>query len=142
MIIFIVIKYNSAATYVTTLTVDIPFEETYRYIPEAKYKLNNMIIKVVGALDKGKIFLAKDLKALFIENITDKYKDSLIMQESQTFKIPETNLKRCPITKDPTVENLSIMFFNKMSPILKKEKISLVSVTLISEDISSSYSKN
>jgi len=71
------------------------------------------------------------------------------VQEANTFIVDDSMLniddsivlKRCPVIKNPTVENLSIMFFNKLAPLMPKIGSQLVSVKLSSENVNITHSR-
>lgn len=144
------IAYSVSAAYQQTLTITIPFDETYRYIPnlnkDHKYKLDSIKITVTGSIKKDSalgstIVPSSQIKNIVEENIITPYKGCLLVHESNTFTVEENILKRCPIIKNPTVENLSIMFFNKLAPIMPKMGCQLVSIKLESEGVKVSHSR-
>jgi hypothetical protein len=142
LIIIVWTAYYVSAAYQQTLTITIPFEETYRYVPNLnknhKFKLESIKITVTGSIKKDSlsgstIAPGKRIKDLVRENIINSYSNCLLIHEANTFIVEENILKRCPIVKSPTLENLSIMFFNKLAPIMPKIGCQLVSVHLISD---------
>ena len=148
--IVIWIAYSITAAYQQTLIMTIPFEETYRHIPnlntKKKSKLESIKITVTGRIKKKSpsgsvIALGSNIKDLVKETIIDPYKGCLLVYEANTFIVEEHILKRHPIIKDPTLENLSIIFFNKLSRVMPKIGCQLVSVNLICEDIEVSHSR-
>lgn len=166
IIIVIWVAYSVSAAYQQTLSITVPFDETYRYIPnlnkDHKFKLDSIKVTITGTIKKDSILSstivpASHVKQLIHENIISPYKDCLLIHESNTFIIEETILKRnpissndtdldslikrCPIIKQPTLENLSILFFNKLAPIMPKKGCQLVSITLLSEGIKVSHSR-
>lgn len=150
LIIIILTAYSVSAAYQQTLTISIPFEETYRYVPninkDHKFKLNSIKITVTGSIKKDSqsgstITPGNRVKEVVRENIISAYSNCLLIHEANTFIVEENILKRCPIVKNPTLENLSIMFFNKLAPIMPKIGCQLVSVHLASEGIKITHSR-
>lgn len=142
IVIVVWIAYSVSAAYQQTLIVSIPFDETYRYVPslnkDHKFKLDTIKVTVTGVLKKDSvsgstIVPGAKLKDFINENIVSPYKDCLLVHEANTFIVEENVLKRCPIVKSPTLENLSIMFFNKLAPLVPKLGCQLVSVKIVSE---------
>lgn len=150
LIAIIWIAYSITAAYQQTLTVQVPFEQTYRYIPnlsrERKFKLDTIKITITGPIKRdankqATIIPADELKALVHEQIVVPHKDCLLIHEVNTFIVEESILKRFPIVKAPTLENLSIMFFNKLAPIMPEYGCQLTSVKLVSEGITVTHSR-
>lgn len=144
------VVYNVSAAYQQTITISVPFDNTYRYVPNLsinrRYKLDTIKVTVSGSIKRdssnsGTILPASNLKNLVTEHITQIYKDSLILQEAHTFMVEETVLKRQPLVKNPTVENLSILFFNKLSSLTPNIGCQLLDVTIVSDGIESSHSR-
>ena len=141
------IAYSVSAAYQQTLTITLPFEETYRYIPslnkEHKFKLDSIKVTVTGSLKKdfGTIVPGNRIKNVIQENIINAYKNCLLIHEANTFIIEENILKRCPIVKSPTLENLSVMFFNKLAPLMPNIGCQLASVNIISDGIKVTHSR-
>src|SRR5438128_1858251 len=146
LIIITWIAYTIAVTFQQTLTLTIPFEDTYRYVPnlnrDEKYKLDFIKVKITGALKKDSannstITPSAKVKNVIYDNIIAPFKNCLLVQEANTFVLHQEllildqnrtcvpnslevcELKRYPIAKSPTAENLSIIFFNKLAPILR-----------------------
>lgn len=150
IIAIIWIAYAVSAAYQQTLVVTVPFEETYRYIPslnsEHKFKLDHIKITITGPLKKdlvshSTIITGERIKNLVYETVINPYKDSLLVHESNTFIVQDTSLKRHPLLKTPTLENLSVILFNKLAPLTSKLGCQLVSVKLISEGLKVSHSR-
>ena len=150
MITVIWIAYSISAAYQQTITITIPFEETYRYIPNLnknhKFKLDTIKVTVTGAIKKetvlgSTIVPGSHIKDFINENIIHPYKGCLLIHEANTFIVEENILRRCPIIKNPTLENLSIMFFNKLASIMPKIRCQLVSVKLMSEGLKVTHSR-
>lgn len=148
-IIMTFIYYRSAA-FQQSLTITIPFEETYRYVPNLNqhqnYKIDTIKVVVTGAIKKNSasgatITPGDKIKHIIDEAVIQPYKNCLIVQEANTFLATEGSLKRCPITKNPTVENLSIMFFSKLAPLMPKIGAQLISVRLASAGVTASNSR-
>lgn len=150
LIIIIWVAYSITAAYQQTLAVQVPFEQTYRYIPnlsrERKFKLDKIKITVTGPVKRdaskhATIIPAEQIKALIYEQIVSPHKGCLLVHEVNTFIVEENVLKRFPITKAPTLENLSIMFFNKLAPLMPDYGCQLISVKLFSEGITVTHSR-
>lgn len=148
--ILIWVAYSVSAAYQQTITLTVPFDETYRYVPnlnkDLKYKIDSVKVTITGSLKKDSlsgstITPGSRIKDVLLENIIIPYKNCLLVQEANTFIVDEKILKRCPIVKSPTVENLSIMFFNKLVPIMPKIGAQLVSVSVSSNGIKASHSR-
>ncbi|CAH6421729.1 Hypothetical protein HVR_LOCUS1369, partial [uncultured virus] len=160
------VAYAISAAYQQTLTVTILFDETYRYVPnlnkDRKYKLDSIKITITGSIKRDSLSGATitpgaRIKEIVQENIIHPYKNCLLIQEANTFIVSDSilkrtvntsdvneisdDLKRCPIVKNPTVENLSTLFFNKLAPIMPKIGAQLVSVKIDSEGIKGSHSR-
>lgn len=147
---FIWLAYTLSAAYQQTLTFNFYFDETYRYVPHLnpniKYKLDKIKITVSGSVKKdtisnSTITLANKVNKFINESIINPYKNCLIIQEAKTFTVNENVLRRCPINNDPTVENLSVMFFNKLSALLPEIGAELVSVSIYSDNIKATNSR-
>jgi len=150
IIIIVWIAYSVSAAYQQTLSITIPFVETYRYVPnlsnDRRYKLDHIKVKVTGSIKKDNILGAtithgSMIENIVIDNIINTYKDCLLMHEANTFNIEETVLKRCPIVKSPTLENLSVMFFNKLAPLMSNIGCQLASVHITSNKTKVSHSR-
>lgn len=145
------VAYSISVTYQQTLTFTIPFENTYRYNPslnkERKHKLDFIRVTVAGTIKRdslsGSTIVPGNMVTNMIhENIISPYKDCLLMHEANTFIVEENILKRCPMIKNPTIENLSIIFFNKLAPIMPKLGCQLVSVKLISDGLKVTHARH
>jgi len=150
LVILIWVAYCVSAAYQQTITITVPFDETYRYVPNLnkdwKYKIDYVKVTVTGSIKKDSLSGATitpggRIKEVLRDNITEPYKNCLLVQEANTFIVEENILKRCPIVKSPTVENLSVMFFNKLVPIMPKIGAQLVSVTISSGDVKATQSR-
>ena len=150
IVIILWVAYSLSAAYQQTLTISLPFHETYRYVPNlnkyVKYKIDSIKVTITGSLKKDSlsgstIAPASRIKQSIHDNIIDPYKNCLLIQEANTFIVDENILKRCPIVKSPTLENLSILFFNKLLPIMPTVGAQLVSVTIYSNNIKATQSR-
>ena len=150
LVVVIWVAYSVSAAYQQTVTLTLPFDETYRYVPnlnkDLKYKIDSIKVVITGSIKKdslsrGTITLGSRVRELLQETVTTPYTNCLLVQEANTFIIEENILKRCPIVKSPTVENLSIMFFNKLAPLMPKIGAQLVSVSISSCGIKASHSR-
>lgn len=150
IIILVWLAYSLSAAYQQTVTVEVAFHDTYRHVAnfntERKYRVDRIKVDVTGKLKKD--FASADtvspgakLRQLLIKEVVDPYRQSLLMHETQTFLVEEDTLKRCPLSVNPTAENLSVMFFNKLSPLMPEIGAQLVSVKIISEDIKVTHSR-
>jgi len=142
IVIVLWIAFSVAARYEQKLSISMAFDETYRYVPNLnrvhKFKLDKIGITITGTMKKdavseSTIIPGDKLKDFIRDNIIRTYKDSLIIQEANTFIVEENILKKYPIVKNPTLENLSIIFFNKLSPMIEKWGCKLSSVKIESE---------
>ena len=137
--------YHRTAAYQQTLTITMPFEDTYRYVPgldpEKKFKLDRIKVTITGMLKTGAEITPGDkVRQILQETIIQPYRNCLIVQDAHVFTTPEQVLKRCPVTKSPTVENLSLLFFNQLASALPKIGGRLASVRVESGDLrASSY---
>lgn len=139
--------YSHTAAQQQTLSLNMQFDETYRYIPDLnkdhKFKLDTVKVTVTGAIKKNSLLPSGNrIKGVIRDNIIDPYINCLLIQEANTFVVEENILKRCPITKTPSLENLSSVFFNKLSPLMRQIGCQLISVKLISEGLSATHSKH
>lgn len=150
LIILIWLAYSVSAAYQQTLTFSLPFNETYRYIPhlnkDTKYKIDTIKVTITGSLKRDSLSAAtitpsSRIKNLLLENIIEPYKNCLLIQEANTFIVEEKILKRCPVIKSPTLENLSILFFNKLAPIMPNIGAQLISVSVYSNGIKANHSR-
>ncbi len=111
------------------------------------FKINNIKITVNGKLKKkdteGMIIKSSILKKMIEDNIILPYKDSLVIHNIHMFNIQHMGIssKICPITKAATVENLAIIFFNKLSPLISKAHCKLIKVSVSSGDLKGVYAK-
>lgn len=149
VMIIIWVCYGVYAAKQQTVSLSVPFEESYRYVPhinkDKKYKLDSIKIKVTGSIKRdaqnnSTITLGSRIKQLVRDTVIDPYKNCLIVQEANIFIMEEKVLKRCPMEKNPTVENLSIIFFNKLGPIMSKIGAQLLAVSLRSEGVKATHS--
>ena len=148
VIIVVWIAYSVSAAYQQTFTIKLPFEETYRYVPSLdarnKFKLESIKISVVGSIRKkvsAVITPGDKIAEIVREQVIEPYKHSLLMQETHTFTVQEDVLKRCPLAKHATIENLSIVFFNKLAPLMPNIGCQLVSVELKSEGLKVTHAR-
>jgi len=150
VVVIICIAYSVSAAYQQTLTITVPFQETYRYAPslnkDYKFKLEAIKLTVTGSIKKDSvagstISPGSRIKDIILENVINPYANCLLVQEANTFIVEENLLKRCPITKNPSLENLSVMFFNKLAPLMPLIGCQLVSVKLTSEGLNVTHSR-
>jgi 6-pyruvoyl-tetrahydropterin synthase len=138
IIIVVYVAYTVSAAYQQTLSVTIPFVDTYRSTLNNKntMKLDTIKITVSGNIKNdfirpGVITLGDEIKEIIEEHIINHYKGCLLIHEADTFNVEENVLKRCPMIKNPTLENLTILFFNKLGPIMPNIGCQLVSISLL-----------
>lgn len=162
LVIVIWLAYAISAAYQQTVTVELPFDETYRYSPminiNKKYKLDKIKITVSGTMKKGfmgnknsfSLVLASKVRNIINDNIIIPYSKSLILHENDMFLVSEKLLasgdslilKRAPLAKSPNVETLSVIFFNRLQPIFNKLGVRLSSVKLISGSLKAVHSRH
>lgn len=148
IVVIIWVAYSVSAAYQQTFTIKVPFEETYRYVPALnevhKFKLDNIKVTVAGSIRKKTpaiITPGHEITAVIKEQIINPYKSSLLMHETLIFAVQEEKLKRCPLAKHATMENLSIVFFNKLAPLMPDIGCQLVSVQLESEGLKVAHAR-
>lgn len=157
VIIIILVAYMVSSAHQQNLSVSMPFEETYRYVSflnkNKKYKLDDIKIIVTGKIkgqsgqeqgkpsSKGIISLGDQLSDLIREQIIIPYSNCVLVQEADIFNIGANidDLKRSPIVKQPTIENLSTYFFYKLSPLMPKIGCQLISVKISSESLKATH---
>lgn len=162
LVIVIWLAYAISAAYQQTIILELPFEETYRYSPminiNQKYKVDKIKLTVSGTMKKGfmgnknsfSLILASRVKNIIRENIILPYKGSIILHENDMFLVSDDlleindieKLKRVPIGKSPNLETLSVIFFNKLQPLLNKIGVRLSSVKLISGSLKAVHSRH
>jgi 6-pyruvoyl-tetrahydropterin synthase len=144
------VAYSVTVAYQQTLVTTSRFTDTYRHVPKLhglkKAQLDSIKVTVTGRIKKSGpsgpiIALGEEIKKIVQEQIITPYSGCLIMYEANTFTVDEHVLKRYSVTKEPTLENLSIIFFNKLAPLMPKLGCQLVSVNLVSEDLEVSHSR-
>lgn len=141
IIVVILLAYALSTSYEQTITMSIPFVESYRYLDKL-YKINTMEITITGKIkNKKKIVSLEKLKQTIQDVIIEPYQGILI-QENELLKLQNIDMKLIPVSKSPTLENLSINIFNKLYPSLKKLGCRLTSVQLVSEDLKIKHSRH
>lgn len=150
LVIVLWVAYSVTAAYQQTLTITVPFQDTYRYVPtldkENKFKIDYIEVTVTGSIKKKNDNFATIVPSSYIQNVIDKTiiqpnKNSLLIHEAHTFTVQENSLKRSPLPKTPTIENLSIIYFNKLEKLMPEIGAQLVSVTLVSAGIKVNHSR-
>ncbi len=148
--------YSFTAAYQQTLSIELPFENSYRYINNPTdnnqiqlYNIDNpnvttnspkeilsLKIVVTGSIksENDMICPSNTIKKFIYDNVIVPYKNNIIVHESQLINNRKYNLKRLPIVKQPTLENISILFFHKLAPIISRMGCQLVSVTIKETD--------
>lgn len=150
LVIVIWVAYSVTAAYQQTLTITLPFDETYRYVPtldqERNYKIDYIKVTVTGSIKKKADTMSTIVPSTYIKDLINKTiispnKDSLLIHESQIFTVQDYTLKRVPMSKIPTIENLSIIYFNKLEKVMPEIGAQLVSVSLVSDQIKVNHSR-
>ncbi len=156
LILIVWAAYSFTAAYQQTLTIEIPFENTYRYINHPidnsanqhcnhdkldittnnEEEIISMKIIVTGSMksENDMICPSNTIKQFIYDNVIIPHRNSIIAHESQLINNRKYDLKRVPIVKSPTLENLSILFFHKLAPIMSRMGCQLVSVTIKERD--------
>lgn len=120
--------------------MEVPFNNSYRFL-DKKYKMDTIEVTVTGSIKKKKkITSTGDMKKIIEENIIKHY-EGIIVQECDILEIKDRSDKLIPISRAPTLENLSILVFKKLSPLMRKIGCQLISVQLVSENIKITHSK-
>lgn len=144
MAIIIWIAYSYSAAYQNTITMTLPMMDTSYYINGMQYPITSISLTISGKMKNKKtpqIIDSHKLQSNINEKLIVQYKDSIIIHEADIFRLSENNTfegkKRHPIPKQPTLENLSIIFFKKMETFVNemKQGALLVSVELISDNL-------
>ena len=152
-IIVICVAYYVSAAYQQTLSVSVNFEDTYRYVSNLsdgngknKFKIERVEISVTGSVKKdagrnSTIIPANHVRKAVMETLISHYANCLLVQETDIFVTKENSLKKYPLVITPTLENLSVLFFNKLSDVMPELGCQLASVTLESEGVKVSHSR-
>lgn len=138
--------YSVTSAYQQSLSISIPFNSTYRYIPkfnlQKKYQLDKIKVKVAAPLrNKSLIISGKALENIVNEHIIQPYMKTLLVQEVNMFSVDDQNLKRCPTVKSPTVENLAVLFFSKLEKFTGKAGCHLISVSVYSDGVKATQTR-
>jgi hypothetical protein len=156
LILIIWAAYYFTAAYQQTLIIESELDQTYRYVStlhqHRRYRLDSIRIEVTGKLktDSATIAPSDQIQALIQEHIIDPYRYCLLIHEPSLFDVdvellasPDTSqpLRRCPLVKAPTLENLSIILFQKLVHLVPRVGAELVSVELRSGPIKVSHSR-
>ena len=147
MILITWIAYSLTPAYQQTLTIDVPFTNTYRCVSttdgsiNSKSQIDHVKVKIAGLMRrnaKQTIIPAENLKHIVIDTLVKPYENSLLINEADIFTVDELKLKKVSLPKKPTLENLSILFFNKLSVLLPKIGGQLVNVSVYSDKLKAS----
>lgn len=146
--------YHRTAANQQTISLTIPFDTTYRYVPmlepEKKFKVDT--IKVTITTPGSSVTPAASIRRMVEDAIIQPYRNCLILQDTHMFTVPEAIthlpsdsdpiiLKRCPMAINPTVENLSIILFRQLAPVMSKIGGHLISIKLQSGEITARNSR-
>jgi 6-pyruvoyl-tetrahydropterin synthase len=137
-----------------SLTLTFPFTESYRFIPdvnkEKRYKLDSIEISVTGSIKKDSSLITPQnkIEEIVNDNIISCYNNSMLIPEKDALTINEKLLEtkngllnRYPLKKNPTLENLTVLFFNKLEPLFPEIGCQLTSIKLRSEGIKLKYNR-
>lgn len=153
--IVLIIAYSFSSTYQQTITITLPFNNTYKYIPNllsqgnnSKQQLDKITVVVTGSIKKNKnninnsvISPSNSIKELLQKNIVDKYENSMLIHETSLFNSPrDDNLRLISIDKQPSLENLLILFFNNINKTTSLIGCKLISVKLTSGETKITHS--
>jgi hypothetical protein len=143
----VLLSYYLTASYQQKITLTVPFENTYRFTELNKTnacRLDTIKITITGKIPKGQstIIPSRHIEQLIQENIIIPSQNSMFILESDIFSVnTDSLLHRIPMVKDPTLENLSIHFYNKLSPLISKLGCQLMAVRLSSNGIKVIHSR-
>lgn len=143
------IAYSLSAAYQQTLTISIPFDETYRYTPalnrDHKFRLDSIKITITGTIKKDAtgavISPGARVREVIQQHIIDPYRNCVLAHETDIFTLSQDDLTHIPMRKNPTLENLSVLFFSKLAPLMPSIGCQLVSVKVTSENLSVTHSR-
>lgn len=132
LLVLILVAYNISATYQQTITMTLPLVDTYRHLDKT-YKIDSVEVTVAGTIkNKKKIASTEEIKSVIQQVILDKYQ-GVIVHKDKVLEVQDKKL--VPISKPATLENLSVMMFNSLAPLMPKLGCQLTAVQLESEDI-------
>lgn len=142
LVIVVWVAYAVSAAYQQTLQVSLSFSDSYRYWREARYSIDKIDVTVTGTRRNDILVDVDSLREVVTRDIVEPYRRCLLIHEPLTFTIDsdtvtvdDIKLKRCPIANAPSLENLSVLFFNRLAPSLLGIGAQLASVTLYSDGL-------
>lgn len=145
IIVIILAGYSIAATYQHSYTTKLNFNNTYKYFGKHCLSLDYVKIKISGSVKNNTdvIVSNKELDSIVYENLIKPYENSIIVHESQLFidDIPN-DIRRISVKKNPSLEYISFLFFQKLSKVLSELGVRLIYVKIGSGSKESKYSKN
>jgi len=143
LIITIWIAYSVSAAYQQTLSLNLKFNDTFRYYNTTFFKLDSIRVKITGKInDKGLITNSTLFNNLLLNEIINHHSNTLITHEYNIFTSPNSIYKKIiglPI--EPSVENLSIYYFNLLEPLIKNIGCQLLSVSVSSNNLTAKDSR-
>jgi hypothetical protein len=136
------VAYSYSAAYQNTLAITLPFQNTLCYSNGTHRPITSFTITLAGNMMNRKspqIINSLLLQEKIRSKILDDYRDTVIVHEADIFtvSVPNENMKRHPIAKVPTLENLTIMLFKRIEGIISdmRQGAQLVSVELFSDNV-------
>lgn len=135
IVVIILIWVNSSACQ-QLIILELPINEMNRYAINKIRKIEKIEL-VVTTSPKKPVLKLKELMTNFLK----QYENSVIIKNSDIFAI-KTDLERKVIEKDPTLENINVILFNKLKKLTSKINCHLVSIKLSGEGLSASYTRN
>ena len=136
------LAYSVTAAHQQTLSVDYNFRNTYRYVFDKMYRIDNIEITVTKR-DKNSdlIILKKDLDDIIYNNVIREYRNTIFVQEDELFSMSDNKLARISTEKAPILENLTRLFFTNLSKKIGETGYHLISLKLESEGVSVTSSR-
>lgn len=132
--------YNVAPKYQQTITMTVPFNNSYRHLDKI-YKMDTIEVTVTGSIKKKtKISSTNKIKEVIQDHVIN-YFEGTIVQESKILELKDRTGKIIPVSKAPTLENLSVQVFKKLAPLMPKIGCQLISVQLVSENVKITHSR-
>lgn len=135
------LAYTVTAAHQQTLSINLPLQNVYCHFKGVRYPINNVKITVTKRSNTQGIIAQEDLRNIIQQNVIDNYRNSIFIQESDLFILRDTKLARISMEREASLENVTRLLFSTLSPILGDTGCHLVSVKLISGDISVTSSR-
>lgn len=139
--LIVYLAYYVSAAHQQTVSISLPFQETYRYHNEDIQQLDEIKITVTGKLKNNIISDSNLLREKLLATIITPYTGAILLHEAETFIIDDRSLKRIQLTKQATLENLSRIFFNKLAPLMPEIGARLTAVKLLSNGVKVTHSQ-